>query len=101
MQRILKCDGLLPEKRSPDGEIEDVTPTDICEMKAYVDSNRSLTTPFDIVMSGKTADLDRMRLQNKLLSWMEAGATWWIEGFWGEPEEIVIEPIRQGPPRLE
>jgi hypothetical protein len=101
MQRILKCDGIIPEKRSPEGEIEDITPTDIREIKAFVDSNRSLTTPFDIVMSGKTADLDPIQLQDQLLSWREAGATWWVEGLWGEPEETVIERIRRGPPHLE
>jgi hypothetical protein len=70
-------------------------------MKAYADANRTLTTPFDIVVSGKTAGLDRAQLQDKLLLWREAGVTWWIEGLIEEPEEQVIERIRQGPPRLD
>jgi len=101
MARILKCDGLLPEKRGPEGQVEDVTPADIIEIKAYLDANRSLTTPFDIIMSGKTSDLDSSQLHDKLLSLREAGATWWIEGLWSDPEEVVTERIRRGPPDLE
>ncbi len=58
------------------------------EIKAYVDANRTLDTPFDIVLNGKVADLDRYQLQEKLLPLIEAGATWWIEGLWEETEEI-------------
>jgi hypothetical protein len=101
MQRVLKCDGLLAEKMNRDGKEEEVTPADIREMKAYVDANRTLTTPFDIVVSGKTAALDRVQCQEKLLPWLEAGVTWWVEGLWGESEEQVSERIRQGPPQLD
>lgn len=101
MQRILKCDGLLPEKLSPDGKPEDVTPKDVSEMKAFVNANRTLTTPFDIVVSGKTNGLDNSQQKDEILPWLEAGATWWIEGLWGESEEAVTERIRQGPPILE
>ena len=101
MQRVLKCDGLLAEKMNRDGKGEDVTPADICAMKAYVDANRTLTTPFDIVVSGKTAGLDRVQLKEKLLPWLEAGVTWWVEGLWGESEEQVTERIHRGPPQLD
>jgi hypothetical protein len=100
MRRALKCDGLLAEKIGQAGQPEEVTPADIREMKAYVDANRTLTTPFDIVVSGKTAGMDRAQLQDTLLPWMDAGATWWIEGLWGESEEQVAEHIRRGPPQL-
>jgi hypothetical protein len=98
MQRVLKCDGVFVEKRGLDSKPVDATPADIGAIKAYVDANRVLTTPFDIVTSGKTSGLDHSQLQDTLVPWMEAGATWWIEGLWGEPEEKVIERIRIGPP---
>jgi alkanesulfonate monooxygenase SsuD/methylene tetrahydromethanopterin reductase-like flavin-dependent oxidoreductase (luciferase family) len=98
MQRALKCDGVLVENRDPDGKIVDVTPADIRDIKSYIDANRTLTTPFDIVTSGKTANLDRTELQDRFMAWTEAGVTWWIEGLWDEPEEKVIERIRRGPP---
>lgn len=53
MRRVPKTDGLLAARMNADGKFEDVTPADICEMKAYIDSNRTLTTPFDIIVEGK------------------------------------------------
>lgn len=100
MRRVLKCDGILAEKMSPEGKGEEVTPLDICDIKSYVDANRTLRTPFDIVISGKTAGMDHTQLQDKLLPRQEAGLTWWVEDVIGEPEEQVIERIRTGPPRL-
>jgi hypothetical protein len=100
MQRVLKCDGVLVEKRGSDGAVEPVTPADIAQIKAYVNANRSLATHFDIVTSGKTGDGDRAQLQDQLLPWIEAGATWWTEGLWSMAEEAVIERIRRGPPDL-
>jgi Luciferase-like monooxygenase len=98
MQRVLKCDGVLVEKLGPDGKPQDVAPVDICEMKAYITANRTLTTPFDIVVNGKTTDLSRAQVQEKMLEWEEAGITWWVEGFFAESVEQATERIRQGPP---
>src|SRR5512141_1198080 len=36
LQRVLKCDGVIVEKRGANNQPEDVTPQDICEIKAYV-----------------------------------------------------------------
>jgi hypothetical protein len=100
LQRVLKCDGVIVEKRGANNQPEDVTPQDICEIKAYVDANRTLTTPFDIVLNGKTSDLSRTQLQDKLLPLSEAGATWWIEGLWDASEETASEYIQRGSPAL-
>ncbi len=99
-QRILKCDGMLPEKLSADGKPQEITPNDLHEMKSFVDANWTLATPFDIVVSGKTKDMTTSGLQDKILPWQAAGATWWIEGFWDEPEEAAARRIQQGPPML-
>ncbi len=101
MQRILKCDGMLPEKFSADGKPQEITPNDLHEMKSFVDANRTLATPFDIVISGKTKDMTTSGQQDKILPWQAAGATWWIEGFWDEPEEAAARRIQQGPPALD
>ena len=101
IQRVLKCDGILVEKMSPEGKGEEATPTDLCEIKTYVDANRTLATPFDIVMSGRTATLDRAQIEEKLLPRQEAGLTWWIEDMIGQSEEQVVESLRHGPPRLD
>jgi hypothetical protein len=100
MRRALKGDGILVEKRNPDGSIADVTPADIHEIKAFIDENRTLNTPFDIVTSGKISHLDPTQLQDTFQAWSEAGVTWWIEGLWEEAEDMVSEHIRRGPPGL-
>lgn len=97
LQRVLKCDGIILEKRSAGDKPADITPADIRELKAYVDANRTLSTPFDIVLNGKTSDLERSQRQDKLLSLSEAGATWWIEGLWDASEESALAYIRRGP----
>jgi hypothetical protein len=101
MLRTLKCDGVIAEKIGPDGNPADVTSDDVREIKAYADSNRSLSTPFDIVLNGKVAELDHSQLQDKLLPLIESGATWWVEGLWDATEEIAVERIRRGPPSQE
>lgn len=101
MQRILKCDGLFTEKLNSEGKPEEVTPQDVREIKAFVDANRILTTPFDIVVSGKTKDLDVAQQRGKVMPMAEASATWWIEDLWSSSKEEIIERIRQGPPVLD
>ena len=101
MRRILKCDGLLPQKMNNEGKFEDVTPEDVRLMKAYVEANRTLTTPFDIIMEGQTAGLDHAQVQDKLGPWIEAGVTWWNEGLWMDSSDKLKERIKQGPPRLD
>lgn len=100
MQRVLKCDGIIVEKRSVGGEVGEVTAVDIDQIRAYVSKNRTPTPPFDIVNIGKTVGLDRRQLEDKIRPQIEAGITWWVEGLWEEPEEVVVQRIRQGPPDL-
>jgi hypothetical protein len=101
MERVLKCDGIIAEKRDPENRGVDMMANDVREIKVYVDAHRELATPFDIVLNGKVADLDRSQLQDKLLPLIEAGATWWIEGLWEESEESAATRIRRGPPSQE
>ena len=101
MQRVLRCDGIIVEKREPDNRQVDVLADDIREIKAYVEANRTLDTPFDIVINGNVTSLERSQLQDKLLRLIEAGATWWIEGLWEDSEEAAIARIRRGPPSQE
>ena len=99
MRRVLKCDGLFTEVWTSDGQ-RDVTPEDVAEIKAYINANRTLDTPFDIVMSGKITGSKPAEQHEQLRAWIDAGVTWWIEYFWGDPEERVSEVIKQGPPRI-
>ena len=92
MQRALKCDGVIPEKRDAEGNPAELTPEDIAGIKAYVDQNRERSTPFDIVITHKSGTL-----KNPLAQWQAAGATWLVEELYDMPEKDVGERIRQGP----
>jgi hypothetical protein len=100
MRRVLMCDGLIPQRINAQGEFEEVRPADLRAMKMYVEENRTLTTPFDIVVGGKTAEMSAAEVQEKLGTWSEAGATWWTEGLWGLNLEQALERVRSGPPAM-
>jgi alkanesulfonate monooxygenase SsuD/methylene tetrahydromethanopterin reductase-like flavin-dependent oxidoreductase (luciferase family) len=99
MQRALRYDGLLAAKLPGDG---DMTPTDIQAMKAFIDKNRTATTPFDIVWEGETPAEDRGQAISIVRPWADAGVTWWMETRWGitlRLEEVRTR-IKAGPPRI-
>ncbi len=97
MRRVLRYDGLLPNKIDAKGKHEQVTPDDIRAMRAFVDEHRTLTTPFDIVMEGETPGGDAEKATSIIRPWAEAGVTWWIEAMWGTQDmEAVRTRIHQG-----
>ena len=103
MQRVLRWDGLLPAKMNEDGGFGEVTPADLAAMRAFINEHRRQTTPFDIVMEGRTPGDDREQARAVVRPFAEAGATWWNEAMWSAPNapEDVRARIRQGPPRLD
>jgi hypothetical protein len=71
-------------------------------MKQWIDENRTITSPFDIVIEGTTPGDDPLKAAQKVRPWAEAGATWWLEALWDQPaQELVEQRIIQGPPRME
>lgn len=97
MQRALHWDGIVPQKK--DGNDTQMTPDDIRAIKAYVEANRKLTTPFDIIGEGETPGNDPERAAALLAPWIDAGITWWMETRWGMTSlEEVRARIKQGPP---
>jgi alkanesulfonate monooxygenase SsuD/methylene tetrahydromethanopterin reductase-like flavin-dependent oxidoreductase (luciferase family) len=103
MQRVLRYDGLLPNKLGQEGAQEEILPEDIHAMKAYVVAHRTLTTPFDIIMEGKTPGDDRELAADSVRPYVEAGITWWMEAMWTAPNgpEDLRARIRQGPPKVD
>lgn len=65
---------------------------------AYVQTHRTLTHPFEVVMSGETP-CDQARAYEQVRPFQDAGATWWIEGGYGFTLEEFRERIRSGPPQ--
>jgi hypothetical protein len=75
-------------------------------MKSWIEENRSETTPFDIVVEGKTQGNDPKAWNNIVHPWFEDGATWWIEAMWAEradeeiSSELYMKRICLGPPTI-
>ncbi len=104
MKRVLRFDGLLPNVMDKDGQHIELIPDDLRKMKSYVEANRTLETPFDIIVEGETPGNDPSQSASITSSWVNAGATWWIESRWYVPRDdeglkIVLERIEQGPPQ--
>lgn len=100
LRRLLKCDGVFLQKMDAQGQFADVTPTDARAVRDYVAANRALTTPFDVVQEGQTGSMSRAEQQDRLLPWVEAGVTWWVESMWTLEPASVEARIRQGPPEV-
>jgi alkanesulfonate monooxygenase SsuD/methylene tetrahydromethanopterin reductase-like flavin-dependent oxidoreductase (luciferase family) len=104
MRRALRYDGLLPAVMGEDGKVRmsPATPDEIREMKAFIEAQRTVTTPFDIVMEGQTPGDDREKAAAIVRPYRDGGATWWIEAMWSISElDQALMRIKQGPPRLE
>ena len=103
MARVLKYDGLLPNKMSDDGKPGLASPDDIRAMKKFIDENRAATTPFDIVVEGVTPGDDHAQAVLMVRPFADAGATWWIEAMWDamDKPDLARARIAQGPPRIE
>jgi hypothetical protein len=99
MQRVLRWDGIIPQKM--DGSDTPMTPDDIRAIKAYVQANRQLSTPFNITWEGETPGDDLERAAAIVRPWIDAGITWWMEARWNTTSlEEVRKRIRQGPPHI-
>lgn len=102
MQRVLKYDGLLPAVTGKTGKVEmrPASPEEIRAIKAWIEQNRTLNTPFDIVVEGTTPGEDPAQAKFIVGPYAKAGATWWLEAPWdaGDDPARVRDRIRQGPP---
>ncbi len=101
MERVLRWDGLLPNNMDDDGKHIPLTPDSLREIKKFVDENRTATTPFDYVVEGKTPGDDPTQTAALLRSWVQAGATWWLEAMWEDQDRTHwLARLKQGPPRV-
>jgi Luciferase-like monooxygenase len=105
MQRVLRYDGILPNKLLPDGTHSPVTPADVRQIKAWIEARRTGNTPFDIIVEGSTPGQNKGQSKAQVEPWSEAGATWWIEALWAEPGKVqdpeeIRRRIQDGPPDL-
>jgi len=102
MQRVLRCDGIIPTIKNKQGKFEKITPEHIFEIKNFIEEHRSLKTPFDIIIEGETPENDSELASSIVRPFAEAGATWWIESIWASPDlNQLLNRVKQGPPSLE
>lgn len=97
LRRAAGYDGLYIASERATGE--PLTPDDLREALAYVQSQRQAASPFDVVFAGET---EAAGAANTIQPYAEAGATWWLEGIWVERGTLqqMEERIRQGPPSV-
>ena len=96
MQRVLKCDGVLPQYDADDG------PAVFREVRAFLDERAD--RPIDLVSEGETPADDPVAARDLVRPWADAGATWWLETRWEMPHHSeermsqIGDRIAAGPP---
>jgi hypothetical protein len=100
MKRALRYDGVIPTIKNKKGQFEETTPEHIKEIKQYISENHPEKMEFDIIIEGETPFTDDAKSIVKPFA--DAGATWWVESNWLEPNlNQVLNRIKEGPPSLE
>ncbi len=101
LRRAARYDGLLPAVLDAKGKgrMGPVQPAELAQMKGWLDAERASPALFDYIVEGETPGDDTARARAALQPFKDAGATWWIEASWTEPDmDKVLKRIRQGPP---
>jgi hypothetical protein len=98
MKRALRYDGLLPNVLDDAGNMTEIAPDKVGEMRLYADQHKP-GAPFDIVVEGTTPE-DGAANDTRVRAFEEAGATWWLESMWEAPNgpHELRGRIRGGPP---
>ncbi len=79
---------------------EPITANEVQEIVAYLNTQREESTPFDVAVNGVTLGNTYQDVEI-VQSFIEAGATWWIEYEASrETFEQYRDRIRKGPPRI-
>ena len=95
-RRAAQYDGVYPQQRG-----RALGPEDLREVLAFLQTQRTQTTPFEVLAYGLTSGTDTAQDAAHVAAFAQAGATWWLEHFAPKHTiEQVRERIEQGPPRL-
>jgi alkanesulfonate monooxygenase SsuD/methylene tetrahydromethanopterin reductase-like flavin-dependent oxidoreductase (luciferase family) len=94
-RRAARWDGIFPV-----GRTGTLSPDDIRDMRAYIDSHRTATSPFDVVFGGRAQALPAAERSAHVADYAAAGVTWWLESMWADVALSEVQSIvQQGPPR--
>jgi probable F420-dependent oxidoreductase len=93
-RRAARWDGVCPI-----GRTGALSPEDIRQMRASIESHRTATAAFDIVLSGRAHEWSRAESSAKVADYAAAGVTWWLESCWAD---VALTDVRaiidRGPP---
>jgi alkanesulfonate monooxygenase SsuD/methylene tetrahydromethanopterin reductase-like flavin-dependent oxidoreductase (luciferase family) len=93
-RRAARWDGVVPVGRNGP-----LSPQDIRDMRMYIDGHRTVSTPFDVVLSGRANDLPVAERSAHVGAYAAAGVTWWLESVWGDVALSEVQAIiAHGPP---
>jgi alkanesulfonate monooxygenase SsuD/methylene tetrahydromethanopterin reductase-like flavin-dependent oxidoreductase (luciferase family) len=98
MRRALAADGVVPYVIPKGKSGRPPTPDDIRAIAAWLAEHGAGDRIYDIVVEGQTPGGDPERAAAMIREWETAGATWWIESWWGAEAERTAR-MKQGPPR--
>ena len=100
LARAIRWDGMIPMNMTEGANpFDPLKPEMVREIATWCKEHRERTTPFDIVIEGKSQDANDTDYVGSVAA---AGATWFIESRWDEAEtpESLLDRARKGPPRI-
>lgn len=94
-RRAARWDGIIPT-----GRHGMLSPDHIRDMRAYIDSHRNATTPFEVVFQGRAHEQTAAERESHVAAYAAAGVTWWLESVWPDVALSEVQAIiHRGPPR--
>ncbi len=100
--RAFRYQGLIPTTGTFETPLTPQDLRDLAPAIAAVQQERGdAAPPFDLILEGQTPTGDPQAAAAQVRPFAEAGATWWIESPWSEPNALadLRARIAQGPPR--
>ena len=99
-RRAAKWDGVIPLKKG--GRM---TPQDLRDITTYIREHRESKEPFDVVVIGSrwTGGKSGLKGEEKVASFREHGATWWLESLYMSRNSLekMQSEVQLGPPRVD
>lgn len=83
-----------------DGAVIGGTSDELRARKIAIEALRTNTSPLEIITEGQTPHDDAVRAAAIVQSYIEAGATWWLESMWDGTPQAMRRRVRSGPPRV-
>jgi alkanesulfonate monooxygenase SsuD/methylene tetrahydromethanopterin reductase-like flavin-dependent oxidoreductase (luciferase family) len=91
MRRALRCDGIIPQYRTPEPG-----PNDARAVRAWL-TDQGARAGFDVIADGETPGDDDAAAASTVTAYADAGCTWWLETRW-EARDQMRDRLAAGPP---